>query len=145
MEFEPLHNAGFKDVDSTDLRDVFVAPFDNPERREYLLNRFEALIDRFKETGISSEVWIDGSFSTQKPEPGDIDMIFFIDANEANALDNEKKKILGELNNRKLSQIRYQCDVFIVPNQDVNMRSYWRGWFGFNREEQPKGIFRLNI
>lgn len=145
MEYEPLHSAGFKDINSSELRDVFVVPFDEPARREYLVNRFEALIERFKQTGISSEVWIDGSFSTKKPEPGDIDMIFFIDADEANALDADKKNILGELNNRKLSQIRYKCDVFIVPNQDHNMRSYWRGWFGFNREEQPKGIFRLNI
>jgi hypothetical protein len=78
MEYRPLYQAGFKDINESDLKSVFVEPFENPERREYLLSRFSALLDRFKEVGISSEVWIDGSFSTEKPEPGDIDMIFFI-------------------------------------------------------------------
>lgn len=145
MNYEPLFQAGFKDIGIDELEDVFVNPFENNERRAYLLERFMALIDKFKETGISSEVWIDGSFATKKPEPGDIDMIFFVDGNEANGLDSEKQAILKELNDRKISQIRYKCDVFIVPNQNANMRSYWRGWFGFSRNEEPKGIVRLSI
>jgi hypothetical protein len=145
MEYKPLHPAGFKDISEGELRDVFVMPFEEPARREYLMTRFEALLEKFKETGISSEVWIDGSYSTEKPEPGDIDMIFFIDGVEANSLDANKKRILAELNDRKTSSIRYNCDVFIVPNHDVNGRSYWRGWFGFSREEESKGIIRLSI
>ncbi|GFD78135.1 hypothetical protein KUL118_09970 [Tenacibaculum sp. KUL118] len=145
MEYEPLFQAGFKDIQETELRKVFVEPFDESERREYLVTRFEALLDRFKETGISSEVWVDGSFSTKKPEPGDIDMIFFVDGQEANNLPEEKKRILEELNDRNTSSIRYNCDVFIVPNHDLNMRSYWRGWFGFSRNEKPKGIIRISI
>lgn len=145
MEYKPLYQAGFKDVNQADLRKVLVEPFENPDRREYLLTRFEALLDRFRETGISSEVWIDGSFSTEKPEPGDIDMIFFVDGQIVNNLPPEKQNILKELNDRNMSSIRYKCDVFIVPNQDVNARSYWRGWFGFSRNEEPKGIIRIAI
>jgi hypothetical protein len=145
MEYKPLYQAGLKDINENDLKSVFVEPFDNTTRREYLLTRFGALIDRFKEVGISSEVWIDGSFSTEKPEPGDIDMIFFVDTQEVNSLPQEKQCILMELNDRNTSSIRYNCDVFIVPNQDFNARSYWRGWFGFSRNEEPKGIIRMAI
>jgi hypothetical protein len=145
MEYRPLYQAGFKDINESDLKSVFVEPFENPERREYLLSRFSALLDRFKEVGISSEVWIDGSFSTEKPEPGDIDMIFFIKGEEANRLPQERQRILMELNDRNTSSIRYNCDVFIIPNQDFTARSYWRGWFGFSRNEEPKGIIRLAI
>ena len=28
--------------------------------------------------------------------------------------------------------------------QIVNTRNYWRGQFGFDREDRPKGIIRLN-
>ncbi|TXE14904.1 hypothetical protein ES692_17680 [Psychroserpens burtonensis] len=145
MEHKPLYQAGFKDINESDLKSVFINPFENSERREYLLTRFGALLDRFKEAGIPSEVWIDGSFSTEKPEPGDIDMIFFVDNKEVNSLPQDKQRILMELNDRNISSIRYNCDVFIIPNQDLNARSYWRGWFGFSRNEEPKGIIRMAI
>jgi hypothetical protein len=45
---------------------------------------------------LAAEVWIDGSYTTEKPEPGDIDVIFFIDGIHANALSNENKVILRE-------------------------------------------------
>jgi len=145
MEYAPIHNAGFLDITNEQLEETFLEPFDNKTRREYLLSRFNALVDRFKETGLSAEVWIDGSFSTLKPEPGDIDVIFFVDGNQVNLLTPDQQKIILELNNRQYSNIRYNCDVFIIPNQDFNNRSYWRGWFGFSRNEEPKGIIRLYI
>jgi hypothetical protein len=145
MDFAPLHSAGFKDIDSDQFENIFLEPFDNRSRREYLLSRFAVLLERFKSTGLSAEVWIDGSFSTLKPEPGDIDVIFFVDPNDVNQLAPDKQQILIELNNRDHSKIRYNCDVFILPNNNQNNRSYWRGWFGFSREEEPKGIFRLFI
>ena len=145
MEYSPLFQPGFTDISIDQFQETFVEPFEPADRRRYLSERFTALIERFQETSLSAEIWIDGSFSTDKPEPGDIDVIFFIDGIAANALSIESKNILTELNDRKLSQIRYQSDVFIVANQDANDRSYWRGWFGFSREEVPKGIVRLYI
>ncbi len=145
MELAPIHTAGFLDIANEQLEIVFLGPFENKTRREYLLSRFSALIDRFKETGLVAELWIDGSFATLKPEPGDIDIIFFVDGVQLNLLSEDKRNIILELNNRKYSKIRYDCDVFIIPNQDLNMRSYWRGWFGFSRDEEPKGIIRLYV
>ena len=145
MEYAPIHNAGFLDISIDQLEEIFLTPFENRRRREYLLSRFGALLERFKETGINAEIWIDGSFSTLKPEPGDIDVIFWVDGNQVNLLPIDKQKIILELNNRQYSNIRYNCDVFVIPNQDFNNRSYWRGWFGFSRDEEPKGIIRLYI
>jgi len=145
MEYAPLYNAGFVNISNEQLEDTFLGPFDNKTRRAYLLSRFGALLDRFKETGLNAELWIDGSFATLKPEPGDIDLIFFVDEIQLNLLPPDKRVIILELNNRTISQIRYNCDVFIVTKQNINRRSYWRGWFGFSRDEEPKGIIRLYI
>lgn len=145
MDYEPLYPAGFVDIRDTELEATFLEPFWDKSRRKYLLGRFSALIERFKETGLNAEVWIDGSFSTKKPDPGDVDTIFFVDDTEVNMLPVDKQEILVEINDRKSSQIRYSCDVFIVPNKDVDNRSYWRGWFGFSRNEKPKGIIRMYI
>lgn len=145
MEYKPLHKAGFINIKDDQLSSTFIEPFENNTRREYLLERFYALTDKFKETGINAEIWIDGSFATFKPEPGDIDIVFIIDSEQIRTLSNDKKRILVELNNRMISKIRYKCDVFIIPQQDENAKSYWRGWFGFSRNEEPKGIIRLYI
>ncbi len=145
MEYAPLHNAGFVDISNDQLEETFLSPFDNKARREYLLSRFGALLDRFKETELNAELWIDGSFATLKPEPGDIDLIFFVDAIQVTSLLPDKQNIITELSNRTISKIRYSCDVFIVSAQNFNARSYWRGWFGFSRDEKPKGIIRLYI
>lgn len=124
MEYAPIHNAGFLDISNDQLEEIFLTPFENRTRREYLLSRFGALLERFKETGINAEIWIDGSFSTLKPEPGDIDVIFWVDGNLVNLLPIDKQKIILEINNRQYSNIRYNCDVFVLPNQDFNNRSY---------------------
>jgi len=143
MDYPGLFQPGFYDISLDEFNKAFVEPFQDSERRTYLSNRFFALIDKFKEIGISAEIWIDGSFATKKPNPGDIDMIFFVNPEQLDNLSLEKKEIIIELNKREISKIRYQCDVFIIPNNDYNNRSYWRGWFGFSRDESPKGIARI--
>ena len=145
MEYSPLHQAGFLDIPVTHLESTFLSPFAEKTRREHLLSRFQAFLDKFNETGLRAEIWIDGSFATHKPDPNDIDIIFFVDGIEVNKLSPDLQAILWELNNRSLSQIRYNCDAFILPNNNPDNRSYWRGWFGFSRDEQPKGIIRLYI
>ena len=55
----------------------------------------------------------------------------------------EAKELLDQFAIAELSKIRYSIDVLLLPSNDINNRSYWRGWFGFSRNEQPKGIPRL--
>lgn len=143
MEFQPLFPAGFFDITLEQLDEFFVLPFENNTRRQYLTERFKIFIEKFLEIGIPSEIWIDGSYSTHKPEPGDIDIVFFYNPVDANILNLEKKALIKELFDRNLSKIRYGCEVFFIPSDNHNLRSYWRGWFGFCREEKPKGIARI--
>ena len=132
-EFEPLYPAGFHD----NLENIFVIPFNNNTRRSYITNRFRDYIEKFSELGLKAEIWIDGSYSTQKPEPNDMDILIVFDANEVNQLPLEKRPLLGELFNRELSKIRYSIDVLVLPSNNTDHRSYWRGWFGFSRSAAP--------
>lgn len=145
MEFEPLLQAGIHDITKADLSNHFVTPFVNQEKRLKLIERFGFLIEKVEEIGISFEVWINGSFVTKKEEPNDIDVAFFFDPKAANALAPDKKLIFQEVAANSLSKYRYNCDVYFLPNDNANLRSYWRGWFGFMRNEQPKGFARINI
>ncbi len=143
MEFDPLYPAGFHDITIDSLDEIFVIPFEDTERRKYLTDRFRAYIEKFSELGLKAEIWLDGSYSTKKPEPGDMDILIVFDVDEVNNLPLDKRPLLQELFDRELSKIRYSIDVLLLPSNDINNRSYWRGWFGFSRNEQPKGIPRL--
>lgn len=143
MEFSPIFQAGFHDIKIEDFDEIFVYSFENNGRRMFLRNRFFALIEEFKQVGLDAEIWLDGSFSTRKEEPDDIDILFVVDEEKLNSLPFENYQIIESLFDREETKIRYNCDLFLIMSNSFNDRSYWRGWFGFTREEQPKGIPRL--
>ena len=145
VEHPPLFAAGFHDISEADITRFFVEPFGEKERRVKLAGGLVQLLGKLKELAPKFEVWLDGSFATHKPEPEDVDVAVFYDINEVNALDNEEKKSLEVLATHVDTKVRYNCDIYFIPNHDPSMRSYWRGWFGFARGEVPKGIPRLFV
>lgn len=146
MEFDPLFEPGIVDITHENFYHSFVKPFDNPNQREYLLERFEIFLNQLRELEVSMEIWINGSFATKKPEPADIDLAIFLNPDEVNGLPEDKKNTLNDMvNSHEEIKLRYHCDTHFLLSSDDNMRSYWRGWFGFSRNENPKGIPRLII
>jgi len=145
MEFKPLLEAGIHDITKNDLLNHFVTPFTKQDKRLKLIERFNYLFEKVEGIGISFEVWINGSFVTDKEEPNDIDVAFFFDPKVANELPADKKLIFQEVANNSFSKYRYNCDVYFLPNDRADLRSYWRGWFGFTRTEKAKGFARILI
>jgi hypothetical protein len=143
VEFPSLLSAGIHDVQLSDLQSRFVFPFANQVQRQYVLSRFLVFYHKLLSFGISLEIWINGSFTTQKENPDDIDTIIFGDPVEINKLPHDKQVELSLLLNNSESKIRYSCDVYFSLSNDVIKRSYWRGWFGFTRNEEAKGFVRL--
>jgi len=144
MEFEPLFTPGIKDIDITHLNRLFLDPFAEQIRRQNLINNFGIFLDMLRNIGISFEAWIDGSFATKKEEPNDIDIVFFYNQADLDSLSNDKKVEFENLKNHDLVKHRYNCDVYFVID-DIHDRGYWRGMFGFDRNENPKGIARIRI
>lgn len=145
MEYPALLGAGMHNMTFSDLENVFVTPFSQNERRKALLSRLQAFTERLQEVPINMEVWIDGSFATIKESPGDIDLVVVCDEADVNNLQPEKRLILEELfSNQKYTKLRYECDAYFILD-NFHDKSYWRGLFGFDRNEQPKGIARLKV
>jgi hypothetical protein len=94
---------------------------------------------------ISFEIWIDGSFTTNKTNPNDIDLVVFADGNSFNQLEIEKQQSLRRLFDRDETRRVFGLDVLFCPSEDNNGRSYWRGWYGFDRNEKPKGIAKGHL
>jgi hypothetical protein len=145
-DYPPLLPAGFQDVALSDFDRIFVEPFSDQSVRRDLVSRFRQFITLLQNIGISGTAWIDGSFVTQKPSPGDIDLVLLV---EQTVLGNLAPKHLNEfnslINNKRETRLRFMCDLYFCDPASQDWRSYWRGWFGFARSEEVKGIARLSI
>ncbi|HMG72367.1 MAG TPA: hypothetical protein VK582_02615 [Pyrinomonadaceae bacterium] len=144
-EHPSLLEPGLHDVDLDTLERLFVEPFDDATRRRELLDGLRAMLSVIRRMGLRVEVWIDGSFTTQKPNPVDIDVVIYYDPIAVQALKASDQNVLSEIADTNLSKLRYKCDPYLVPNDEEQWRSYWRGWFGFSRDEEPKGIARISL
>jgi len=146
-EYSPLLAPGFTDIDLRDLERLFVEPFPTPGARRSLVARFRDLVSLLQEISIECDLWLDGSFTTNNPEPGDIDVVIFSDEENLSRLTvSQREKFRRLLSNKDLTQYRYSCDVSYCERRNAGKRSYWRGWFGFSSDtETPKGIARLHL
>lgn len=144
--YKSLLPAGITDIQEDQIEDLLVRPFTSPAKRQLIIERFKVLLSEIRSFGIDFEIWIDGSFVTDKEEPSDIDLVFFAKTDAVNALQPDHQEKLAYIFEKRIeTKIRYKCDVYFVRVEDGNLRSYWRGWFGFDREEKPKGIARIYI
>ena len=139
-DYAPLLPPGLHRIELADLESHFVTPFDQSARRVEMVARLRAYVSALAEIGIPLELWLNGSFATHKLDPDDIDVAIFASAPIVDALDTERKRRLSQLLDRPTVRLRYSCDVYFLPREDEELRSYWRGWFGFTRAEDPKGI-----
>ncbi len=144
-DYDSIIEPGIQDINIDQLEEIFVKPFNQPERRKYLVEHLQALLKQFEEIGVRFEIWIDGSFTTHKVSPNDIDIVCFAEPAQLIHLSTNKVTKLKFLLDNRLTKQLYTCDIYFVPSDDQQLRSYWRGWFGFFRNEKPKGIARIWI
>lgn len=152
--FPPLLPPGFHDLDDDKVKSLCVDAFQESVRRSMLYCNYIQLINQFREINQQcrcfSEIWIDGSFTTKKPEPDDIDILLVVDFLAVNNLPDALKSLVSSLLNRDYIKLNFNIDVLLLPENHPNVdyserRSYWRGWFGFDRKENPKGLVRVML
>ena len=113
-------------------------------------------LDRFCETiqqaGVSCEVWVNGSFMTEKKEPKDVDIVVRIEWNNEIENDPAKWAVIQWAEENHSEQLK--CDNYVLMeypethseyHQASVLRSYWRGQFGFNRANDVKGIAIVQV
>lgn len=145
MEELPLLEPGFHDFELSDIGNHFLHDFPQSVTRRPLIEGLKAFVSHLTEIGAPIELWIDGSFTTQKDNPNDIDLVIFSPASILNELSVEKQQLFQALIDRPTIRENFGCDVLFSPSEDQDGRSYWRGWYGYDRNERPKGIARVVV
>lgn len=144
-EYYPLLEKGFKEIGLWELDKYFLEPFVENEHRKYLINRFREFLNEFSLLVIDTEIWIDGSFTTNKPEPQDIDMVFIIDRNIVDSLVGKKKELFRQLFfDKEKVKARYSCDIYLVDNGSEKEKEKWIKTFGSEYNDiNTKGIYKI--
>jgi len=113
--------------------------------RKELFENLVRLINDLKSIGCSA-IYVDGSFTTIKRLPGDIDVCWEdtgIDYNKAE----EIMPILFDFANKRANQqLQYKCDIFPAHFIADNNGTLYLDFFQNDKAtNNPKGIIKINI
>ena len=134
-----------------DCLDLFVSDFPASQTRQTLFDnllRYRSAI--FSELNQNFKQWINGSFTTQKLNPNDIDLANLIPYSDA--LDSKIETILPYFTVGGSLEM-YQMDAHLIPVYDetdprfenTKLRlAYFEHWFGHDRNDRPKGFIEIN-
>lgn len=145
MDEQPILEPGLHDFEMSEIGNHFLQDFPESKTRRVLIEGLNSFVGYLLDVGVPIELWIDGSFTTRKTDPNDIDLVLFSSATILNTLPREKQQLFQALTDRPTVKRNFGCDVLFCPSENQDLRSYWRGWYGFDRNEQPKGIVRVMV
>lgn len=145
-DFPPLLAGGIHRFNLSDLELLTVDKFAESTRRKPLFESFKVYLGLLEGTGLSAEIWVDGSFMSEKPEPDDIDLVVLFDATNARSLPQDSQQMLRILLDTHSAVARFNLHVFRIRRDDEEAVSYWRQLFGTMRDNAtPKGMASLRV
>lgn len=139
-------------INEQEFKEIFVDNFSESETRTKIFNGFQRYLSDFKvQITPSFKNWCNGSFTTTKLNPNDIDLVNLVIFNEEI---NKKQKEIFKFLTQGGSKESYSVDGYFVPIYEEsdpryeltkNYVSYWRDWFGKDRLSRKKGIIELSF
>jgi hypothetical protein len=140
------------------LRKLCVEPFVGSVTREPLFDELLRLREALIRSKLPCDIWVDGSYLSEKMDPDDIDLSVKVDADLIDALragnstlDIDKKTLLRDIS---LRQFSLKLDSYIVVSfpightkrsTDEDRWEYWATYWGVARGRWCKGIAVIRV
>lgn len=134
-----------------EVKTLLVDPFPNSQTRAVLYERWLAVREAIRRVVPVQAEWLNGSYVTKKEDPGDIDMISFLDP-AVDQLDAADQVLLSTLVAEDLSRDLHGCHSFPViayPEGHPGHSAYlgakqtWAAFFGRDRDGNSKGYLEI--
>lgn len=146
-EFLPLFSTGRHEVSLAELRQICVDGFPLSTTRYKIMEGLEKVLQELRAGSIEGEVWVDGSFVTEKMNPEDVDLVLRVSAQfYDNATDKQRKTVDWLASNLRNTHLCHSYSFMEWPENHPNywpgqyMFNYWMRQFGFSRGNEMKGI-----
>lgn len=143
---------GVTELHVADFKLVFVDNFDKSETRSKIFESYSTYIGDFQKEIVHNFInWVNGSYTTTKENPNDIDIVNLIEHDDNL---NSKSHLLEKFLTKGGSKDTYLVDGYFVPVYPDNdprfqitehWRNYWLNWFGKDRQGKQKGIIQLSF
>lgn len=157
-ELPPLLSPGLHRMTMDELWRLCVGRFPNSSTRERLFEGFCNLKSVLVRAAISAEIWIDGSFLTEKIDADDVDFVMKLDGDIFCSWSSAQQELIFQITakqNRDWIKQQFCCHCFafaVFPpgHPDFYAGQYWdaqwRKDFGYAlRSRQPKGIAVIEL
>ncbi len=112
-----------------------------------------AAIDRLVAVKVVGQLWVNGSFLTEKIDPEDADLLLRIPSGFLERISAEQKETVEWFLDRE-RKATHHCDSYIwveyPQDHDLHMlsernREYWMRQYGLSRGKMPKGIAVIEL
>ena len=141
-----------------EFREVFVDGFPSSETRDGLYKGYLSFSQKCVEDSLVTTHWLDGSYVTNKNNPGDIDLAMKVNAAEvAQHVRKGKPFGHGQPFYRDHLKEKYGCHVFVImeyPKDDPRYKSttkkdedYWLDMWGHTKDQpkKEKGFIQFDL
>jgi hypothetical protein len=134
------------------LQQITVDTFPDSMTRFRIWRGIRFIVERLEEAGIDAEIWVDGSFVTEKPDPADADMVFWVPFGQYQHGTHSQRDAIEWLSENLRGVLA--CDTYIAfhypeehPGRErmAERQEYWQALFGTGRLGTPKGIAVVHI
>lgn len=131
----------------------FVADFLKSKTRSQIYLGYISYCDEIIPYGVASINWVAGSFTADKFDPGDIDLVVHINFEKHRSLIDSTEFELKFLDYDKIKK-EHCCHTFYVPTYPKDDPRYqvtiyysemWREFFSKDREENEKGLIEFDL
>ena len=151
-EYPPLFPPGFHSMSLTDVRMKCVVAFTLSSTREAIMDGLETVVDRLRKDAVECELWLDGSFTTEKIDPADVDLVMVLTSDFVNTATLAQADAIQWVESNLKSS--HHCDSYVLVTYPDGhalagysqwMHAYWIKQFGFSRGLEFKGMPRVKV
>jgi hypothetical protein len=153
QEFPPLYGPGFYPMAVAEVQANCVAAFPLSATRKPIMEGLENVLKRLNQAKLVGNLWVDGSFLTQKIDPEDVDLLLCLKG-ETFEPPTDLQRETEEWYSSRDRKETHHCDTYTMFEYDKGHRcygdgeadrAYWIKQYGRSRGSDLKGIIVIRL